>query len=283
MDEPTPATSPEPGSGEDTSGATGSPRPTSLSGRILSSVRRARIEDRRTPGTRTGRVGTVAVIAIAALMATVGALSSRGSDLRASRNTDLIDLVRSQAGTNKQLQARLGQLNREVDELSKSDAGDPAVTRQLDQASLDAGAVPVSGPAVKVTLTDAPLSVKPVGVDEDLLVVHQQDIQLVVNLLWQAGAEAMTIQGQRVISTTGVKCVGNSVVLHGIPYAPPYEIVAIGDQAAMTRQLNTSQGVKIYQEYAERYQLGWKQEELARVEMPAYTGSTSLSHAKPAR
>ena len=43
-----------------------------------------------------------------------------------------------------------------------------------------------------------------------------------VNALWRGGAEAMTIQGQRVISTTGIKCVGNTVVLHGIPYAPPY-------------------------------------------------------------
>ena len=50
-----------------------------------------------------------------------------------------------------------------------------------------------------------------------------------VNALWSGGAEAMTIQGQRVISTTGVKCVGNTVVLHGIPYAPPYVISAIGN------------------------------------------------------
>ena len=52
--------------------------------------------------------------------------------------------------------------------------------------------------------------------------MHQQDIQAVVNALWAGGAEAMTIQGQRVISTTGIKCVGNTVVLHGVPYSPPY-------------------------------------------------------------
>ena len=50
-----------------------------------------------------------------------------------------------------------------------------------------------------------------------------------VNALWSGGAEAMTIQGQRVIATTGIKCVGNTVVLHGVPYAPPYVISAIGD------------------------------------------------------
>ena len=58
--------------------------------------------------------------------------------------------------------------------------------------------------------------------------MHQQDIQAVVNALWAGGAEAMTIQGQRVVSTTGIKCVGNVVILHGVPYSPPYRISAIG-------------------------------------------------------
>ena len=89
---------------------------------------------------------------------------------------------------------------------------------------------------VTVTLDDAPSSVAANGIDPDLLVVHQQDIQAVVNALWSGGAEAMTIQDQRVISTTAVKCVGNTV-LHGIPYSPPYVITAIGDQARLRAAL----------------------------------------------
>ncbi|MGJ6979775.1 DUF881 domain-containing protein [Aestuariimicrobium soli] len=253
----------------------------SVTQRIARSVRRARVRERRRPGTRRGRAATFGVVAVAALMATVGALSSHGSDLRAGRNTELIDLVRTQAGVNRDLQGQLGTLRKDVDTLSKVDAGNPELAAKLEQASIDAGTVAVSGPAIKVTLTDAPLSVQPIGVDEDLLVVHQQDIQMVVNLLWAAGAEAMTIQGQRVISTTGVKCVGNSVVLHGIPYAPPYEIVAIGDAGMLLGTLDTSEDVHIYRQYADRYQLGWKQENIGRVSMPAYTGTTTLSDAKP--
>ena len=96
----------------------------------------------------------------------------------------------------------------------------------------------MTGPTVSVTLDDAPSSVAANGVDADLLVVHQQDIQAVVNALWSGGAEAMTIQGQRVISTTGIKCVGNTVVLHGVPYAPPYVISAIGDQDRLEAALD---------------------------------------------
>ena len=76
-------------------------------------------------------------------------------------------------------------------------------TELAEQASAQAGFTPVTGPPVTVTLDDAPASITADGVDPDLLVVHQQDIQAVVNALWRGGAEAMTIQGQRVISTTG--------------------------------------------------------------------------------
>ena len=60
---------------------------------------------------------------------------------------------------------------------------------------------------------------------------------------------------QRVISTTAVKCVGNTVVLHGIPYAPPYEISALGDQARLRDALARSEPIQIYQQYVEAYGL----------------------------
>ena len=82
-----------------------------------------------------------------------------------------------------------------------------------------------------MTLTDAPRSVDVPGLDPNVLVVHQQDIQAFVNALWAGGAEAISLQGQRLISTTGIKCVGNTVVLDGVPYSPPYVIEAIGDPA----------------------------------------------------
>jgi uncharacterized protein YlxW (UPF0749 family) len=112
---------------------------------------------------------------------------------------------------------------------------------------------------VKVTLDDAPSSVAANGIEPDLLVVHQQDIQAVVNALWSGGAEAMTIQGQRVISTTAVKCVGNTVVLHGIPYSPPYDVVAIVDQARLLDALAASEPIEIYQQYVASYGLVFRE------------------------
>ena len=123
-----------------------------------------------------------------------------------------------------------------------------------------------------MTLTDAAVDLTPPGVSGDLLDVHEQDIQNVVNALWTAGAEAMTIQGQRVVSTTAVKCVGNTVVLHGTAYAPPYVITAIGVPASLEAGLASDTDVQIYRQYAQAYQLGYEQQRVDQTTMPAYTG-----------
>jgi uncharacterized protein YlxW (UPF0749 family) len=132
-----------------------------------------------------------------------------------------------------------------------------------------------------VILDDAPASVAANGIEPDLLVVHQQDIQAVVNALWSGGAEAMTIQEQRVISTTAVKCVGNTVVLHGIPYAPPYRIRAIGDQERLHAALASSEPIQIYQQYVAAYGLVFREKSEERLELPGHEGSLDLTHALP--
>ena len=132
-----------------------------------------------------------------------------------------------------------------------------------------------------VTLSDAPASVAADGIDADLLVVHQQDIQAVVNALWRGGAEAVTIQGQRVISTTGVKCVGNTVVLHGVPYAPPYAISAIGDPVLLHEALASSEPIQIYKQYVSAYGLGFREQDVPKATFPAYEGALDLPNSRP--
>jgi uncharacterized protein YlxW (UPF0749 family) len=143
----------------------------------------------------------------------------------------------------------------------------------------------VHGPALTVVLKDAPKDEINRAVDSgevtaDQLVVHQQDIQAVVNALWSGGAEAMTLQHQRVISTTGIKCVGNTVVLHGVPYAPPYEITAIGDLNALRTALDSSDYIAGYKTYVVAHHLGYAVSTSDDVTMPAYAGSSDLRYAK---
>jgi len=96
---------------------------------------------------------------------------------------------------------------------------------------------------------------------------------------YRGGAEAMTIQGQRVIATTGIKCVGNTVVLHGVPYAPPYRISAIGDPRKLQAALESAEYIKIYRQYVDAFHLGYEVTVSARSTFPGYQGSVDLRYA----
>ena len=251
--------------------------------RVLAALRRGREATRRrnVGRTRTARLGTALVCLAAALLIAVSAVNARGSDLRPARTTDLVSLVQDQSRRNAQLTGQLTGLRAQVDALTDAENGTSDLPSRLQRQEEYAGLTAVTGPAVTVTLDDAPASVAADGVDPDLLVVHQQDIQAVVNALWSGGAEAMTIQGQRVISTTGVKCVGNTVVLHGIPYAPPYVISALGSHARLEGALTASEPVRIYQQYVTAYGLVYDQRTQARATFGAHEGSLDLEYAAP--
>jgi uncharacterized protein YlxW (UPF0749 family) len=250
---------------------------------VVSVLRRARDAQRRRDRDR-GRVSrtvTAAVCAMAGLMIVISATHAQGTDLRPARNTDLVSLVQSQSRRNAELTRQLTNVRKDVDGLAARGTDQSYLAPNVSRESQRVGLTAVTGPGVTVILDDAPATVAANGIEPDLLVVHQQDIQAVVNALWSGGAEAMTIQEQRVISTTAVKCVGNTVVLHGIPYAPPYRIRAIGDQERLHAALASSEPIQIYQQYVAAYGLVFREKSEERLELPGHEGSLDLTHALP--
>ncbi|SDB80529.1 Uncharacterized conserved protein YlxW, UPF0749 family [Raineyella antarctica] len=238
---------------------------------------------RRMSGRLVAGLATLLICVLAGYMIGTSAALAKGTDLRGGRTTDLISMVTVESQRNAALAAQVSDVRAQVDRLSGATGASGVSAQQLEQAATNAQTTPVSGPGLTVVLNDAPSSVAPPDVDPDLLVVHQQDIQAVVNALWQGGAEAMTIQGQRVISTTGIKCVGNTVVLQGIPYAPPYRIQVIGDQNALEAALLSSPYVSNYQDYVAAYGLGYQERREDNLSFPAYSGGIELQYARPAR
>lgn len=237
-----------------------------------------------------GRWRPVAVLmfVLAGALFVTTSINSKGLDLREASITDLDHVVRQERAHANELTTRVTALNREVSSLSRqvSNVKVEDLQDQVDAVRKPAGFSAVRGPGLTVTLTDAPkaeiVDAKKSGsISEDELVVHQQDIQAVVNALWAGGAEAMTIQGQRVISTTGIKCVGNTVVLHGVPYSPPYRISAIGDISSLQASLDASDYVEAYLTFVVRYQLGYEVVTSSGLDFPPYAGTSALKFAVP--
>ncbi len=269
---------------------TDSPRPDSSAPqtreglpRRLSAAWNARLRSYRRHGLGW-RVGAPAVFLLAGGLFVTSAVASDGTDLRAGRYGDLSTVVQQTTKEVDELQAERAALAEEVDRLTEDlNAGGSRIQEQVRELEAPAGMGPMKGPGLTVELDDAPLdeNTDPT-VDPNFLVVHQQDIQAVVNAMWAGGAEAMTIQGQRVISTTGIKCVGNTVVLHGIPYSPPYVITAVGDPSSMLAEINDSPYIDNYLAYVARHRLGWDLLVHEEVELPAYLGTPDLGYARPA-
>ncbi len=230
------------------------------------------------------------VLVCGALFA-VSAANSEGADLRPGRYTDLASLVEAEADDYAELQSRAATLKQQVDRLTElvDDAGVRRLRSRIDTLRDPAGLVPRSGPGITVTLSDAPEDLveqaAKVHPNVDPWVVHQQDIQAVVNAMWAGGATAVTIEGQRVITTTGIKCEGNAVQLQGVPYPEPYQIQAVGDPEAIEAALNVDRAVIGYRDDADdpEIQVGWDLAVEDLVEAPAYAGLQDISYAKPLR
>ena len=221
----------------------------------------------------------VSVIAAAAgLLLATSAVTARGTDLRSDRRLQLEDLLSRQRVELGQREQQAAALRAQVTAATaRGAARDQRVAEQqrlLAPLSLAAGLVSVRGPALTVDLDDAPPGAT--SADPDDLVVHQQDVQAVVNALWSGGAEAMTLMGQRVISTSAVRCVGNTVVLHGQVYGPPFVVTAIGDQERMRASLASEPGVELFQRYVEAFGLGYRVRGEQEVRLPAYDGPLDL-------
>ncbi|HZL80767.1 MAG TPA: DUF881 domain-containing protein, partial [Demequina sp.] len=200
---------------------------------------------------------------------------------------DLADLATVEESRVARLQGQVGTLRAEVDQLTEEQArltglqiGSPGVG--YDVAS---GKVAVTGPGITVRMTDAPADSQNLpDVRPDDLVVHQQDLQAVVNALWAGGAEAMSLMDQRVISTSAFQCIGNVLSLHGRRYSPPYVVRAVGDPQKLRAALAVSPAVQIYLEWVDAVGLGWQvttaQDPLA---LPAYEGIAELKYAQVPR
>jgi len=218
------------------------------------------------------------VLALAGLMFTASARLARGG---VRHPEDLPGLVAQRSQEVARLTTQVASLDKTVASLTAgSTATLPTLPARLQEATgLAAGTQGFSGPGVSVTLKDASSDIVPPGASPDDLVIHQQDIQAVVNALWAGGAEAMTIQGQRVTELTAVRCVGNVLYLHGQVYSPPYVVAAIGDVDALQAALDADPTIAIFQQYVKAYGLGWDVVTDKTVVAPPSDGSAILREA----
>lgn len=233
------------------------------------------------------RIGVPLVCLLAGLLLGATHGVSRGGEIRRSDAPRLVDLVREAQSNVDGLSSERDRLAAAIDSTHgrSADAALAAMQRRAAELAGDAGLDPMHGPGLVVTLTDAQRDANgrfPRDASPDDLVVHQQDIQAVLNALWSAGAEAIQMQDQRIIATSAPRCVGNTLLLNGRTYSPPYTITAVGDPGAMQAALAAAPLVTLYKQYVVRFGLGYTEQVMPDVRIAGHTEPVRMHFAQPA-
>jgi uncharacterized protein YlxW (UPF0749 family) len=237
------------------------------------------------PGSR--RRALRGTVSIAVVMAMAGALFTANARLASGtaerQPQDLAGLQSNEDARRERLFDQVTELRAEVDELTQEQTDREGLEWQSAGVAYDiaSGKVAVTGTGITVSLDDAPADgPRPAGVSADDLVVHQQDLQAVINALWAGGAEAMALMDQRVVSTSAFQCIGNVLSLQGRRYSPPYVVTVIGDPDELKAALAADPAVRAYRSWVTAVGLGWSvQEPAADVTVPAYDGAADMRYA----
>ncbi|HKN90780.1 MAG TPA: DUF881 domain-containing protein [Acidimicrobiia bacterium] len=218
-----------------------------------------------------------AVVGFLLMTAHLNPLPGRVS-VRAPERERLASLIRVEQGRSSELRVTADDLRSQVAGFQRGrGAGGSGASTALTAMRERMGLVAAEGPGMVVTLDDSSERQSPSGNLNDL-VIHSQDVQAVANGLWAAGAEALAVNGQRVVPTSAILCVGNTLLINGTVHSPPFRFTAIG--ADLHNAFMNDPLVERFAEDADRFKLGFKVEDKDRVNVPAYSGTSKVRFAR---
>ena len=203
-----------------------------------------------------------------------------------SERSELIKMVRNLETERNKMQAELQDARKRLDDYveaaSKGETALASLEDELNKLRMQAGIVKVGGPGLIVRLNDSPK--KPQEKEDPyLFLIHDVDLQAVVNELWASGAEAVSINGQRIIASTSIRCAGPIIMINSVRVAPPYEVRAVGPSVAMETALRMRGG---FMDSMMPYLQRGVEAKIVRKEnlvIPEYKGTLFFRYAKPVK
>lgn len=206
------------------------------------------------PKTVRAKLGLAAGLVLAALVVTVGAAQARiSAPVVAKEREELIDRIQQETAAADKLEKTVDGLRDDVSARQREALKDGG-SDQGDLVGILSGAVEVHGPGVKLVVNDAKDATQGGNGDaretsgfSDTGRVRDRDMQRVVNGLWQSGAEAVSINGQRLTALSAIRAAGDAILVDNKPLAPPYTVLAVGDgQRLGTRFQNSPDGLYLH-------------------------------------
>lgn len=209
-------------------------------------------------------------------------LAAEGPRVRytSQERTPLIETAIELQEQQDALQARILELRTAIGRLEADEPGSEALVRELnaalEHARIAGGLIQLAGPGIIFRLEDAD---NPDAASDAL--VTARDIRTLVQELWLAGAEAVSINGERVTTGTAVLDIGNAILANSAYLAPPYQVNAIGPDDLYERLTGSASFVEFVRARIEPYGLRLSFAELESVTVPAYAGTIRSRYARP--
>ncbi|WP_097922990.1 MULTISPECIES: DUF881 domain-containing protein [Streptomyces] len=227
------------------------------------------------PRTLKSKLGLAAGLVVAALVVTLGAAEARiSAPVVAKEREELIDRIDAETQAADSLESDVDELRSDVSERQRKalerHGGD-----QGQLVALLAGATPVEGPGVKLVVDDAKDTDQGGGGPRestgfaDTGRVRDRDMQRVVNGLWESGAEAIAINGQRLTALSAIRAAGDAILVDNRPLVPPYTVLAVGDGKKLVTAFQDSADGQYLQALKESFDIRTSISDQAEVRLPA--------------
>ncbi|MEV8592079.1 DUF881 domain-containing protein [Streptomyces sp. NPDC052012] len=207
------------------------------------------------PKTLRAKLGLAVGLVLAALVVTVGAAQARvAAPVVAKEREELIDRIDRETEAADRLEDQVDELRADVSARQREAIGHGGGSERSELVGILSGAVAVQGPGLKLVVDDAkdtsaggdgdPRSTSGFS---DTGRVRDRDMQRVVNGLWESGAEAISINGQRLTALSAIRAAGDAILVDNRPLVPPYTVLAVGDgQGLSDRFQNSADGLYLH-------------------------------------
>lgn len=227
------------------------------------------------PRTLKAKLGLAACLVLAALVVTVGAAQARiAAPVLAKEREELIDRIETETADADRLEKEVDALRKNVSERQRK-ALEKHGGDQGELVGLLAGATEVTGPGLKLVVDDAKDTDQGGGGPRessgfsDTGRVRDRDMQRVVNGLWQSGAEAIAINGQRLTALSAIRAAGDAILVDNKPLVPPYTVLAVGDGKELSTAFQDSADGQYLHALQENFGIRTGISEQGEVRLPA--------------
>lgn len=210
------------------------------------------------------------------LLATAFSTQQRWGERPGPRKQSLVDFIKKQQAERDKLGNQLVTARKELDRFDRNVAGRTselaAHSQELERLRIAAGLRSMRGAGLELVVGDAQRV--PLGADPDSWLIHDYDLQIIVNALWRGGAKAIAINGERFVVNTGIRSSGSTILINSKPQGGPYKILAVGSTTRLERTLRSDSDARmLLDDYAQKYGLLVKTVRRRDIKMPPFKGS----------